>query len=325
MLGLHPCGTPVKLALVASLLLAGHQARAETWPSRAVHIIVGFAAGGGTDTSARLIAPRLSAIWGQPVVVENRDGAGGSIAASVVAEAKPDGYLLAMVSSAHTITPNQIKLSYDAVKSFAPVTEVASVPDFLLVNPALPVHSVPELIALARAKPGTLNYGSVGAGTPPHLAMVLFQSLTGTDMVHVPFKGGAPALTALLSNEVQLEFGAVSTTLAQVRAGKLRALAVSSGVRMPSAPEFPTIAEAANLPGFDVGVWYGLLAPAGTPPAITEKISDDIAVVLQQPEVHDRMGELGLIGVGDSPAHFTATIQSNIARWSKVLAQTTPQ
>ena len=214
MTGLYPRRTLARLALASALLLCSHHAWAETWPTKPVRIVVGFAPGGGTDTLARLIAPRLSAMWGQAVVVENRAGADGSIAAAVVAQASPDGLMLAMVTNAHTITPSEYKLPYDPVKSFAPITEVASVPDILLVNPALPVHSVQDLIVFARAKPGTLNYGSSGTGTSPYLEMRLFESLTGIQMVHVPFKGSAPAMTALLSNEVQLMFGGVSTTLA---------------------------------------------------------------------------------------------------------------
>jgi tripartite-type tricarboxylate transporter receptor subunit TctC len=295
----------------------GTPARAQTWPSKPVRLIVGFEAGGGTDTLARLIAPPLSAMWGEPVVVENRPGADGSIAAALVAWANPDGLMIAAITNAHTITPSEHHLSYDPVKSFAPITELAFVPDILLVNPALPVHSVTELVALAKAKPGALNYGSAGTGTSPYLEMRLFESLAGIQMVHVPFKGSAPATTALLSGELQLMFGSISTTLNQVRAGKLRALAVSTKVHSPTAPEIPTMAEAAGLPDFDSGVWYGLLAPAHTPTAITEKISHDIGTVLLQPDMQKRLVELGFITVADSPQHFTATIEHDIARWSK--------
>lgn len=319
------CGTVLCGTVLCGTVLCGTGAWAQTWPSKPVRLIVGFEVGGGTDTLARLIAPRLSTMWGQPVVVENRPGADGSIAAAVVAQASPDGSMIAAVTNAHTITPSEHHLSYDPVKSFAPVSELAFVPDILLVNPELPVHSVAELVAYAKAKPGTLNYGSSGTGTSPYLEMRLFESLTGTQMVHVPFKGSAPAMTALLSNEVQLMFGSISTTLNQVRAGKLRALAVSTAVHSPAAPEIPTVAEAAGLPDFDSGVWYGLLAPAHTPAAITEKMSQDINAVMHQPEVQKRLLELGFITVADSPDHFTATIVRDIARWSKFVDKSAGQ
>lgn len=300
-------------------LACSGSAWAQTWPGKPVRIIVGFAPGGGTDVLARMIAQPLSQMWGQPVVVENRPGADGSIAAAVVSQASPDGLTLAMVSNAHTITPSEYHLSYDPVKSFAPITEVASVPDILAVNPALPVKSALDLIALAKAKPGTMNYSSSGTGTSPYLEMRLFEQLAGIKMVHVPFKGSAPAMTALLSGEVQLMFGAVSTTLAQVRAGKLRALAVSTAIPCPVAPEIPPLAKAANLPGFNSSVWYGLLAPAHTPSAVTEKISHDVNTVLHRPEIAKALQARGFILVADSPQHFTATIESDIARWSKLL------
>jgi tripartite-type tricarboxylate transporter receptor subunit TctC len=311
------CGLLGAILLGIGLAAQALPASAQSYPNRAVRIIVGFAPGGGTDTLARLIGPRLSEMWKQPVVIENRAGADGSIAAAAVAQMPPDGYTLAMVSNAHTITPSEYKLPYDPIKSFTPVTEVAYVPDILLVNPSLPVNSIDELIALAKAKPGTLNYGSSGSGTGPYLEMRLLSKMAGIDLVHVPYKGSAPAVVALLSGEVQLMFGAVSTTLEQVRGGKLRALGISSAEPSPAAPDIQPVGKV--LPGFESSVWYGLLAPAGTPAAVAEKVSADIRAVLAMPEVKDRLAGLGFTIVANTPEQFTGIIASDIKRWSALL------
>ncbi len=309
--------------LVFAVLVAfASEAGAQGFPARAVRIIVGFAPGGGTDTLARVIGPHLSNMWKQPVVIDNRPGADGSIAAGIIAQAPADGYTLAMVSNAHTITPNQYKLPYDPIKSFAPVTEVAFVPDILLVNPSLPIHSLAELISYAKANPGKLNYGSSGTGTSPYLEMKLLERMAGIQLVHVPYKGSAPATTALLGGEVQLMFGAVSTTIEQVRGGRLRAIAISSAAPSPAAPEVMPVGK--DLPGFESSVWYGLLAPAGTPPEVVTKISDDIRTVLALPEVKERVAGLGFTVVADPPAHFTATIASDIKRWAELIGPKAP-
>ena len=300
-----------------AIVLASH-AFAQSYPAKPVRMVVGFAPGGGTDIMARVISKRLVDTWPHALIVENRPGADGSIATELVAKSTPDGYTLVMVSNAHTITPFQRKLGYDAVKDFAPVTLVASNPNLLLVHPSLPVRNVKELVALAKARPGQLAYGSSGGGTSPYLAMELFKSLTGTDIVHVPYKGSNPAVTDLVGGHIQLMFGAVSTTLPHVKSGKLRAIAVSSPTRWPSVPNLPTVSES-GLPGFEAATWYGLLAPAGTPQPILAKLHNDIAGVLHQADVKSFGMQQGFETVGNKPEEFAEIIRRDMQKWGKLL------
>lgn len=304
----------------SAILLAGLApcACAQDYPVKSVRFLVGFAPGGGTDILARLAAKRLHEVWGQPFVVENRPGADGSIATEVAARAVPDGYTLVMVSNAHTITPFQRKLGYDPVGDFAPVTLAASNPNLLLVHPALPVRSVKDLIALAKIRPGELSFGSSGAGTSPYLAMELFKQMAGIDMVHVPYKGSAPAVIDLIGGHVQLMFGATATVMVHVRANKLRAIAVSSAKRIAATPEVPTVAES-GLPGFEARTWYGVLAPARTPADIVNKLSAEIAAALRQPEVASYLVSAGLDAVGNRPEEFVAVIRTDMDKWGKVI------
>jgi tripartite-type tricarboxylate transporter receptor subunit TctC len=291
---------------------------AQDYPSKAVRFLVGFAPGGGTDTLSRLIAPHLNTLWGQPVVVENRPGADGSIATELAARAAPDGHTIVMVTNAHTITPFQRKLGYDPVKDFAPVTLVASTPNLLLVHPSLPVRTLKELIALAKRRPGELSFGSSGTGTSPYLAMELLKQMAGIDMVHVPYKGSGPAVLALVGGHLQLMFGSITSTLPHVQANRLRAIAVSSSSRLPAAADVPTVAES-GLPGFEARTWYGVLAPARTPTEIVRKIGSDIAAVLRQPDVVGFLGKSGFDAVGNSPEEFLSIIRSDMEKWGKVI------
>jgi tripartite-type tricarboxylate transporter receptor subunit TctC len=293
-------------------------AEAQSFPAKPVRFIVGFATGGGTDTLARLVSKKLGEAWPHPLVVENRPGADGSIATDLVAKAPADGYTLVMVSNAHTITPFQRKLPYDPVADFAPVTEVASTPNLLLVHPSLPVKNVKDLVALAKARPDQLSFGSSGTGTSPFLAMELFKSMTGTKIVHVPYKGSSPAVTDLVGGHIQLMFGAVSTTLMHVKSGRLRAIAISSPKRWPAVPNVPTVAES-GLPGFEASTWYGALAPAGTPSAIVKKIQGDISNALEQPDVKAYIANSGFEAIGNTPEEFAAVIRRDMAKWGKVL------
>jgi len=310
-LGAYVIGVAVALALVP-------QAFAQTYPAKPVRMVVGFPAGGGTDIMSRVIGKKLADTWPHALVVENRPGADGAIATELVARSQPDGYTLVMVSNAHTITPFQRKLGYDAVKDFAPVTQVASNPNLLLVHPSLPVRNVKELVTLAKARPGQLAYGSSGGGTSPFLAMELFKSMTGTNIVHVPYKGSGPASIDLIGGHIQLMFGAVATTLSHVKSGKLRAIAVSSPTRWPSVPELPTVSES-GLAGFEAATWYGLLAPAGTPQAIVAKLNADVGGVLQQPDVRAYGLDQGFQTIGNKPDEFAEVIRRDMEKWGKLI------
>jgi tripartite-type tricarboxylate transporter receptor subunit TctC len=253
---------------------------AQGYPSKPVRMIVGFTAGGGTDNLARLLSRKLADTWAAPLVIENRPGADGSIATEILARSPADGYTLVMITNAHVITPFQRKLQYDPVKDFAPVSQTAYTPNLLVVHPSLPVKSVKEFIALARAHGGQLSFGSSGTGTSPYLAMELFKSMTGVNIVHVPYKGTGAAVIDLMGGHVQAMFGSVSGTLPHVRSGKMRALAISSPQRWPTLPEIATVAEA-GVAGFEASTWYGTLAPAGAPPAVVSKLQSDFAEVIR--------------------------------------------
>jgi tripartite-type tricarboxylate transporter receptor subunit TctC len=281
-------------------------------------MLVGFAPGGANDILARIVGQKLADSMGQPVVVENRPGADGSIATELAARAAPDGYTIVMVTNAHTITPFQRKLGYDPVKDFAPVTLVASTPNLLLVHPSLPVHDLKELIALAKRRPGELSFGSSGTGTSPYLAMEMLKQMAGIDMVHVPYKGSGPAVLALVGGHLQLMFGSITSTLPHVRANRLRAIAVSSSSRIAAAPEIPTVAES-GLPGFEARTWYGVLAPAKTPAEIVQKVSADIGSVLRQPDVAGFLAKSGFDAIASSPDEFAAIIRADMEKWGKVI------
>ncbi len=304
-------------AFILLFLTIGMPARAQTFPAKSVRLIVGFAAGGGTDTIARVIGKKLADAWPHALVVENRPGADGSIATELVAKSPPDGYTLVMVSNAFTITPFQRKLAYDPVKDLAPVTLVASTPNLLVVHPTLPVRNVKQLVALAKARPGELTFGSSGTGTSPFLAMELLKSMTGTNIVHVPYKGSNPAVIDLMGGHIQLMFGAIPTVGPHVQSGKLRAIAISSPKRWPLFPDLPTVSE--SLPGFEAATWYGVLAPAGTPPSVVNKLQTDMAGALHQPDVKAYVTGRGFDAVGNKPDEFAQIIQRDMQKWGKLL------
>jgi tripartite-type tricarboxylate transporter receptor subunit TctC len=290
----------------------------QVFPVKPVRLVVGFAAGGGTDTIARLISRKLADTWPHPLVIENRPGADGSIATELVAKAPADGYVMVMVSSAFTITPFQQKLSYDPLKDLTPVTQVAFAPDLLLVHPSLPVKTVKELIALAKARPRQLSFGSSGTGTSPYLSMELFQSTAGIDLVHVPYKGSAPAVIDLVGGHIQILLGSIPTTLPHVKSGKLRAVAVSSAQRWPSVPELPTIAES-GMSGFEAATWFGMLAPGGTPAAIVNKIHGDVATALNAPDSKKFLENTGYAGIANKPDEFGAVIRKEMEKWERII------
>jgi tripartite-type tricarboxylate transporter receptor subunit TctC len=307
-------------ALAALLALASVGAHADTYPSKPIKLIVPFPAGGTTDIVARTIGQELTKTWGQQVIVENRPGAGGNIGSEAVAKAPADGYTLLMGTvGTHGINASVYKkLPYDAVKDFAPITLATSVPNILVVHPALPVKSVKELIAYAKANPGKLNFASSGNGTSIHLAGELFKTMTGVQMTHVPYKGSAPALTDLLGGQVQLMFDNMPSALPHVKTGKLRALAVTAAKRSPATPDLPTIAES-GVPGFEATSWFGLLAPAGTPKEIVTKLNKEVVRILKTPDVKERLLAQGAEPVGNSPEQFAGHIKAEIVKWRKVV------
>ncbi len=311
-------GAIVSIAGLVALPQTANSA-ASAYPAKPIRLIVPFAPGGGTDILARLIAQRLSELFKQQVVVDNRAGGSGIAGTDIVAKAAPDGYTLIMISSTHTIVPSLFaKVPYDAVKDFAPVTQATSQPYIMGVHPSVPARSVKEFIALAKSTLGQLNYASGGSGTAPHLAGELLKTLTGIDMVHVPYKGGGPALLALISGEVAMLFSSLPSTLPQVKADKVRALAVSSAKRSPAVPALPTVAES-GVPGFEVINWYGVLAPARTPRAMVAKLHAEIVKLLQTPEIKERLAADGTDAVGSTPEEFGAYIQAEITKWGKVV------
>lgn len=293
----------------------------QAYPTKAIRLIVPFASGSTTDTLARIIGQKLTESWGRQVVIDNRAGAGGNIGTEIVAKAAADGYTLLLAAGSHAINPSLYrKLPYDAVKDFAPVTQVGSAPQLLVAHSGLAAASIRELIALAKARPRQIHYASGGSGAPSHLAMELFKSMAGVDLVHVPYKGGTLVLNAVLSGEVQLTSGNIRSYMPHVRAGRLKALAVTGASRTPAAPEVPTIAES-GLPGYSVTAWWGVLAPAGTPKAIITRLHRDVARLLQAPDLRARLAAVGITTVGNSPKEFGAFIRQEIATWAKVVKE----
>ncbi len=310
--------------LAASWVFAspGHAAdEAATYPSANIELVVPFPAGGTTDVIARLVSQYVSQKWGRTIVVTNKAGATGAIGSEFVARAKPDGYtLLVATASTHAVLPAyRSNLPYDTVTSFAPATLLSTFPNMLVVSPKLPVKTVADLITLLKEKPGKLNFSSSGVGGTVHFAGELFKLMTGTNMVHVPYKGSAPALNDLIAGNVDLTIDNMSTVWPLVKQGQLRALGVASLHRVPTAPEVPAIAE--TVPGFEVTSWVGVVAPAGTPPALTRKISESFGKAVKDPTISNKLQELGADAASDSPEEFRKFIQRDREKWKKVAAE----
>jgi tripartite-type tricarboxylate transporter receptor subunit TctC len=316
----EPMQTFLRSAAAALAIAVAVNASAQTYPSKPIKLIVPFPPGGTTDILARAVGAELNKVWGQPVVIENRPGAGGNIGSDAVAKSPPDGYTLVMGTvGTHGINPGLYpKMPYDAVKDFAPVTLVASVPNLLVVHPSVPAKSVKEIIDLAKAQPGKLTFASSGNGTSIHLAGELFKTMTGIEMVHVPYKGSAPAVTDLLGGQVQMMFDNMPSALPHVKAGKLRGIAVTSAKRSPAVPDLPTIAET-GLTGYEASSWFGVLAPAGTPKDVIAKLNEAIVKALGTPDMQEKLSSQGAQPIGNSPAEFAAHIQAEIAKWAKVV------
>ena len=302
----------------ALALLASH-AVAQTFPSKSIRIVVPLAAGGPGDVLARAVGQKLAENVGQPVVIDNRPGANTNIGNEAVAKSPPDGYTLLATASTLTINPSlYANLPYDAVKSFAPLTLIATTPLVLVVHPSLPVKSVQELAALAKSKPGQLHYGSAGSGSVLHLAGEMFNTMARVKLVHVPYKGVTNAFSDLLGGQISLMFPGAPIALPQARAGKLRALATTGDKRAPAAPELPTVAEM-GFPGYEVSVWYGLLAPAGTPAATINRLHSEIVKIVQLPEIAERWAVLGAEPAHNTPEQFAAFLKNDLVKWTKVV------
>jgi len=309
------------LCCMVALMFSLNAALAQSdWPSKPIRIVVPFAAGGNTDIVARITAIRLSQILGQPVSVENKAGSGGMIATDFVAKSPPDGYTLLMSSTGpHTVLPSLMKkVPYNPLTDLAPVSNISSNALVLLVNPKLPVNNVSELIALAKKEPGKMSFSSAGIGATTHMSAEVFKSMAGIDIVHVPYRGGAPATSAAFSGEVQITFANLSDALPQMNGGMLRALAVTSAKRQPQAPNVPTIAES-GLPGYEVIVWNGLVAPGKTPPEIINRLASAVHTITREPKFQARMEEIGSNPIGDTPEQFSIFINQEIKRWANVV------
>ena len=306
--------------LIAALVATSASAWAQTYPARPVRMIVGFPPGGPSDIVARTVAQKLTASLGQPVIVENRAGAGGVIATELIAKSPPDGYNLIHgtiggIAVAMSLNPNR---GYDTLRDLAPITQTVTVTNILITHPSVPVKSVKELLALARAKPGVLNYGTSGAGTVTHLAGELLKHLARVDITHVAYKGSAPSLTALLAGEVDLSYENSLITLPHIRSGRVRALAVTGSQRSRLLPDLPTIAEA-GLPGYGASGWYGLLAPAATPRPVIGRLHAEAVKALRLPDVVERLSGQGAEPVGNTPEDFGAFIHSEIDKWANLV------
>lgn len=297
-------------------------AQAGAYPNKPIRIVVPFPAGGTTDILARAVAQQLTQAWGQQVIVDNRPGAGGNIGSELVAKSAPDGYTLLMGTvGTHAINPSLYsKMPYDHVRDFAPVILVAGVPNVLVVHPSVPANTVAELIAYGKANPGKLNFASSGSGTSIHLAGELFRVQTGIQMTHVPYKGSAPAIQDLLGGQVQLMFDNLPSALPQIKAGRLRALGVTSATRAAALPDVPTIAES-GLPGFEASSWFGLLAPAGTPRDVVARLDAEVAKWLASQDARDKLLAQGAIAAGGTPEDFSAHIAAETAKWAKVVKE----
>ena len=290
----------------------------QTYPAKPIRFIVGFPPGGTNDIVARVIAPKLGEQMGQQVIVDNRGGANTAIASDVFVRTPPDGYTIMLNAPGHATNPSLMKLNFDSIRDFAFITIAAESQNLLVVHPSFPPRSVKELIAISKRRAGDINYGSSGVGTTVHLSGELFQYMTGVKWVHIPYKGGGPALVGLLSGEFSLYFGNVPTVIRQAREGKLRAIATTGAKRTPAAPDIPTIAES-GIPGYEVTTFYGVSAPAKTPRPILDRLHGEIVKALNSPDIKQKLQDLGADPIGNTPEQYTAYMQAEIAKWAKVI------
>lgn len=308
-----------RLIVLVLGLFAAMSAWAEEWPTKPVRFIVPYPPGGGTDVMARILQHPLSEALGQQIIIENRGGAGGAVGTEVVAKSVPDGYTFLFTLSSHTINPLIYKLNFDVERDFAPVSLIVSVPQLIAAYPGAPIASMQEVVAMARANPGKLNFASVGNGTPSHIAGELLKLRTHTDIVHVPYKGGGPAVADTIGGQVPLLIVTMPAAMSQVRAGKLRPLAVTTKKRNPGAPEIPTVAEALKIPDYEVDSWYAMFAPAKTPPAIVARMQKEIARVIQLPDVRQKLLDQGGDPVGSTPEELDRVVNGELRKWAEVI------
>jgi len=317
---IHPSRRYVLPLLTSLALIAtGHNVQAQNWPAKPISLVVPFPSGGTTDVLARAIGQELSVAIGQPVVVESKPGAGSTLGADYVAKAKPDGHTLLMGAVHHTIASSVYKkLPYDFQKDLTPISIVAMVPNVLSINTAIPAKNVSELLALAKAQPGKYSFGSNGNGTAQHLIGAQFEIMGGVELLHVPYKGSGPLTTDLLGGQIQMSFDTITPVLPHIKAGKLRALAVTTGKRSAALPDVPTLDEA-GLKGFDLGTWFGLLAPAGTPTPIVERLSQEVARIVVRPDFRKKLEDIGANPVGNTSAQMARQIKEDTDRFAKLV------
>ena len=308
-----------KWIILALGLFAAAPAWAQDWPAKPVRFIVPYPPGGGTDLIARIVQKRLSEALGQPIVIENRGGAGGAVGTEAAAKSAPDGYTFLFTLSSHTINPLLYKLNYDVERDFTPVTLIVSVPQLIAAYPGAPFKSMQDVVAMAKADPGKLNFASVGTGTPSHIAGELLKLRAGIDLVHVPYKGGGPAVADALGGQVSLIIVSMPAAISFVRAGKLRALAVTTIRRNPGAPEIPTVAEALKIPDYEVDSWYAMFAPAKTPPAIVARMQKEMARVIQLPDVKQMLLLQGGDTVGSTPEELDRVVKGELRKWAELI------
>jgi tripartite-type tricarboxylate transporter receptor subunit TctC len=310
------------VAALSTWLFSVPALQAADYPARPIRFVIGFAPGGASDTMVRIIGARLSESVRQPVVIDNRPGAGGNIAAEIVARSQPDGYTLLLGNNGILAVNVSLysKIGFDPVKDFAPIVLVASQPNILVVHPAVPAKTVKELIAFAKSKPGQLNYASPGAGTTGHLAAELFKRMAGVDMVIVPFKGGGPSVASVLGGQTQFTFATALSVQPHMKAGRVRALAVTTGQRSPNFPDLPTVAEA-GVPGFDAITWHGVVVPARTPQTVIKRLNSEFNKILQVPETRERLTTLGSDIIGGEPKQLAEYVRVEIPKWAKVIKE----
>lgn len=308
------------LGLISSCMIgAGSQALAQNYPTKTIRFIVPYPPGGGTDVIARIVQPKLSEALGQSIVIDNRGGAGGAVGTEIAARSTPDGYTFLFTLSSHTINPLLYKLNYDVERDFVPVSMIVSVPQLIAANPNAPAKTLKEMIAMAKKQPGKYSFASVGNGTPSHIAGELLKLKAGIDMVHIPYKGGGPAVVDTISGQVPFAFVSAPAALSQVRAGRLRALAVTTLKRTSAAPEIPTVAEELNMPDYEVDSWYAMFAPAKTPNAIVVRMQKEAVRVVRLPEVKQKLLEQGADVVGGTPEELDKIVKSELKRWADVI------
>ena len=311
----------VRRVALAGFVLLAQAAQAQDWPQKPVRFIVPYPPGGGTDVIARIIQEPLSRALGQSIVIENRGGAGGAVGTEAAAKAAPDGYTFLFTLSSHTINPLLYKLSFDVEKDFVSVTTVASLPQLIATNPASPFKTMQDIVAQAKAQPDKVAYASVGAGTPSHIAGELLNLRAGVKLLHIPYKGGGPATTDVLGGQVPLLFVSIPAAMGFVKSGKLRPIAVTTLKRSGAAPEVPTVAEALNIPDYEVDSWYAIFAPARTAPAITARMQQEVARLVRLPEVKQKLLEQGADAVGNSAADLDQTVKSELKKWAALIQQ----